>query len=151
MVLAIVVSPGASQALQILPLVDDSDLDCNGARVGVVIQRSLGADVQTLWIIGNGSPNQTRQLFYVCSAGPCHQGCGFSTIGTITTNAAGRGFALNTFANPFPGNNMHWDICPGSGSCSPATNYFSGVFVSPFLNADASQSSPAANGDPNAQ
>jgi len=143
---ALVALPGQLWALESHDLLEDSALTCSGPPVGKVFQHSRGTDVLTLWIIRNGGANVTRQLFFVCSTGPCHgTGCGFKSVGTITTNASGVGVKFLSYANPFPGSGMHWDICPGSTSGCSGTNLWSGFFTSPF---SLGESEAPSGGDP---
>jgi hypothetical protein len=104
-------------------LVDDSSDSCSGSTVGKVIQAAGTTTVKVK--ITNGTPGTTRNVYETCQSGSgCHDGCGFTSLGTITTD--GTGFARKKFtrvrADP-----VHYDIC--TDSCSSL--YFSGVFTSP--------------------
>lgn len=143
---AVVAMPGELSALESHPLLNDASGDCTGPTVGKVFQLSRGSNVLTLWIIRNGGANTTRQLFFVCSSGPCHgTACGFKSVGTITTNASGAAFKFLSYPNPFPGSGMHWDICPGSTSGCSGPNLWSGFFTSPF---SLGESEAPSGGDP---
>lgn len=146
-------------ALEFHPLLEDSALTCSGSQVGVVLQLEQQGQVSMLVLILKGTANTTRQLFYVCSTGPCHgTACGFTSVGTVATNARGIGFAFKKFSNPFPGSGMHWDICPGSTSGCSGSNYWSGFFTNPFDSTQGgspdpsdpaeNEHSPVISGDP---
>ena len=125
-VMIALLAPANLLALEFHPLVDDVNLDCSGATVGVVLQAERPGEVLSLFLILKGSPSTTRTLYYTCSSGPCHgTACGFSSVGEITTNAKGIGIAFKKYTNPYPGQGMHWDILATG-------NYYSGWFSPPF-------------------
>jgi len=133
----VLAAPGAGWALESHPLLDDSALQCTGPAVGKVFMQTLGTKVLVLWNITNGGASVTRQLFWNCQSGTgCHSGCGFESVGTITTNSSGKARKFAVVSPPFAGP-MHWDICPGTTACS-GPNLWSGIFTTPFVSAGAS-------------
>ena len=87
---------GPNTATQV-PVVYDSDnngfggpADMAGPEIGQVIYSQPGDNLQVQINLDFGQPNTTYQVFLVC--GPAHAlGCGFTVIGTLTTDATGAG------------------------------------------------------------
>ena len=50
--------------------------------------------------ITNGTAG-SRQVFWTCTQGPCHTGCGFKSIGVITIGSDGKGKFKFKGAAPF--------------------------------------------------
>ena len=88
----------------------------------------MGSDVLVKVKITNGTAG-SRQVFWTCTQGPCHTGCGFKSIGVITIGSDGKGKFKFKGAAPFAGK-IHFDICPGTVTCSGG-NYYSGEFAAP--------------------
>lgn len=101
-----------------VPLVYDTDnhglggpLDMTGPEIGeVVYSQDAGDDLKVTIHLLFGWPLTTYQVFLV--GGPSHAlGTGFTTIGTLTTNAVGAGTA--TFLVPFAVLQNHPPYGPG--------------------------------------
>jgi hypothetical protein len=134
---------GPNTATQV-PVVYDSDnngfggpADMAGPEIGQVIYSQPGDNLQVQINLDFGQPNTTYQVFLVC--GPAHAlGCGFTVIGTLTTDATGAGTTSITVAvavlqaAPYgPGYRTdHIDLLQGLGDLSQgfltagAINYF---------------------------
>jgi hypothetical protein len=111
--------------------------DMTGPEIGRVSYSQPGDDLQLRIDLDFAQPNTTYQVFLVC--GPAHAvGCGFTTIGTLTTNAVGAGatgvtvpFAVLQAAPYGPGYRTdHIDLMQKVGDLSKgfltagAINYF---------------------------
>lgn len=125
-----------------VPVVYDSDsnglggpTDMNGPEVGQIAYSQPSGDLQLQVTLNFAQPNATYQVFLVC--GPAHAlGCGFTTIGTLTTD--GLGGVATSFTVPIavlqatpygPGyRNDHIDMLEAGGQNSVLTagaiNYF---------------------------
>jgi len=120
-------SPQSYAAKQKKNLVNDSG-SCTGTVVGKVVVKKKGSDVLVKVKIINGTPNTRRVVFWVCQSGTgCHSGCGFVSLGNITTDGSGNGKFKYKGPAPFAGT-IHFDICVGETSCTGG-NYFSGIFA----------------------
>ena len=81
---------------------------------------------------------RTNQVFWVCSTvqnGCSVNSCGFVSIGTLNQNQAGNGNAQITLpnGNPFPGENVHIVICPGTvNGCDLSGPFYDATFASVF-------------------
>ena len=65
-------------------------IDMGGPEVGTVDYSQPGGNLALRIGVEFGQPNTKYQVFLVC--GPAHaSGCGFITIGSLTTNAVGAG------------------------------------------------------------
>lgn len=118
--------PGEGYAKEAKNLLDDKSLSCTGSQVGKVIQKPGTTTVKVK--ITSGTASTTRQVFEVCQSGTgCHAGCGFKSLGTITTD--GSGFAKKKFTRQIA-DPVHYDICPGTTSGCSGGNYFAGLFTS---------------------
>lgn len=124
-------------------LVDDSSLACGGRTVGNVTVKKKGSEVLVKVKITNGSPNTSRTVYWVCQSGTeCHSGCGYVSIGTIKTDANGKGKFKYKGAAPYSGS-VHFDIMDSG-------NYYAGIFDAP--SSDTVEISPnAVEGDPTEQ
>ena len=133
-------TPQGYAAAQKKNLVDDSALECSGKVVGKVSVKAIGSGVLVKVKITKGSPNTTRDVFWVCQSGTgCHSGCGYVSIGTIKTDAKGKG--KFKYKGPIPmAGEIHFDILSSD-------NYFAGIFSAP--SADTIEvSGEAVDGDP---
>lgn len=124
-------------------LVDDSQLGCSGTVVGKVVVKKIGSEVLVKVKITKGSPNASRTVYWVCQSGTgCHSGCGYVSIGTIKTNAEGKGKFKYKGAAPYSGE-FHFDIMDSG-------NYYSGIFSAPSSDT-VKASDEAVEGDPTQQ
>ena len=128
-----------------VPLVYDSDtggfggpLDMTGPAVGTVSYLQNNASELELTItVDFGQPSTAYEIFFTC--GPAHaMACGFTSIGTLTTDVAGAGSATVfvslgvLLGGPFgPGYRTdHVDLLAGGGDLGKglltagAVNYF---------------------------
>lgn len=124
-------------------LVDDSSLACGGKTVGKVTVKKMGSEVLVVVRITKGSKNASRTVYWVCQSGTgCHSGCGYVSIGTIKTNAKGKGKFKYKGPIPYTGS-VHFDIMDTG-------NYYAGIFAAP--SSDTVEISPnAVEGDPTQQ
>jgi len=112
-------------------------VDMRGPEIGTVSYSQPGGNLLLRIRIEFGQPGTTYRVFLTC--GPAHGlACGFVTIGTLVTNAAGAGASAITVpaavleASPFgPGfRNDHIDLLRGVGDLGKgvltagAINYF---------------------------
>ncbi|MBI5307278.1 MAG: hypothetical protein HZB37_02795 [Planctomycetes bacterium] len=136
-------TPQSYAAVQKKNLVDDSGLDCSGSVVGNVKVKAVGSGVLVKVKITKGSPNTSRTVYWVCQSGTgCHSGCGYVSIGTITTDGKGKG--KFKYKGPIPmAGDIHFDIL-SSG------NYFSGIFAAPSTDT-IEVSEGVVEGDPTQQ
>jgi hypothetical protein len=126
--LALLVSVPASDAKEKRNLVENAGSSCSGPTVGKVIQKPGTTTVKVK--ITNGTPGTTRDVYEVCQSGSvCHDGCGFDSLGTITTDGSGKAKKKFTRVRPDP---VHYDIC--ESGC-----YYSGVFTSPGIAGGAAE------------
>lgn len=124
-------------------LFDDSALACSGKTVGKVSLSKIGSQVQVIVKITKGSKNATRTVYWVCQSGSdCHSGCGYVSIGTIKTNAKGKGKFKWKGTAPYTGT-VHFDIMDTG-------NYYAGIFTVP-ASSTVETSPNAVEGDPTQQ
>jgi hypothetical protein len=108
--------------------------NCSGSNVGKIKQKGNNVKVK----IKNGAPNSSWEVFETCQDGSgCHAGCGFTSLGTVTSNGAGKGKAKLPRALPNP---VHYDLI-GTGPL-----YWAGIFS--VTTEDGVAGAPASAGDP---
>jgi hypothetical protein len=133
-------TPVGPQPSTTVPLIYDTDsagfggpYDMTGPLIGNVSYRQSGASALEMTItVDFGQPNTTYDVFLVC--GPAHAlACGFTTIGTLTTDPVGAAstsiaVSLGVLLNPpfGPGYRTdHLDLLAGGGALvAGAINYF---------------------------
>jgi hypothetical protein len=136
----------AFAAAQKSPLVNDTSLSCTGSTVGKsAVKTKSNGEVKVKVKIKSGNANDSGPVYWTCTnvSNGCHdQACGFIQIGTITTDANGKGkFTVLLMGNPFPGEFVHLDLLMNSGAV------YDSVFPSVPLGAGHGASG-ASGGDP---
>ena len=136
----------ALAAAQKAPLVSDPGLTCTGTTAGKsTVKTKKDGTIKVKVKMTAGLPNDSATVYWTCTnvSNGCHdQACGFISIGTLTTNANGKGkFTTILPSNPFPGSFVHLDLLDGAGAV------WDSVFPNIPLGA-AGGASGASGGDP---
>jgi hypothetical protein len=123
---------------------------CDGPLVGTVTIAVNGNDIDFSANFTSGPPSENLEVFWVCTLIPdgCHaDACGFTSLGFVSTDAAGVG-SLNTTlvgGNPYPGQYVHIDILGPSGTYT----HLGGAEIYPGTGAFSNKASSL--GDPTKQ
>jgi hypothetical protein len=105
----------------------------------------------------SGQASTTFETFWVCTtiANGCHaNACGFTDLGQVTTDAAGKASKMFSLpaGNPFPGSYVHFDLCPGTpGGCTSGPMYTSlcgTIWPSVTPLSSSTSAAPSGAGDP---
>ena len=167
-VAALVMASGASAATiysqsNLLRGPDIGAPPCGGANHGKCIIAEIASvgvsptannDIKVTCTLKGGPANTSFQVFWTGTnvARGCHANAtGFVSLGTLLTGATGSGkFVVTKGNNPFPGNYVHLDLCPGTtGGCTGGPLYTSVYAGIPIGTGPFAASEAGGAGDPN--
>ena len=110
-----------------------------------IVDQPVGKVAVKIKVDDAAAAGLTFQVFWVCTTiqNGCHvNSCGFVSIGELTVNAQGKGVfnQLLTDGNPFPGQFVHVDICPGNAFGCTGGPLYTSTFESRFQGGTAANS-----------